>query len=207
MTDDGDRPVRAAAGPIVGFRQQPSTSSADAQDVEEPAADVGAVHELGLAARRQVELFRSPCEGAFEQVLLTGLDFVPDGIRPGSALELHERAGFAHGQRSKHESVEDRKEGGVGPDPEGQREDGQGADQRSRPEGPVGRRGRWTRGTTCPLDERHAGSTFVRRRSRSILVRPGCRRSCSAKSQNAIVGPCHVSHGRRQQSSQALRRR
>ena len=57
MTDDGDRTVRRGAA-VVGGRDHPAAYGGDAEHVEEPAADVGAVHEVALAARRQVERLR-----------------------------------------------------------------------------------------------------------------------------------------------------
>ena len=57
MTDDGDRTVRRAAA-VVGRRDHAAAYGGDAEHVEEPAADVRAIHEVALAARRQVEACR-----------------------------------------------------------------------------------------------------------------------------------------------------
>ena len=81
MTDDGDRTVRRGAA-VVGGRDHPAAHGGDAEHVEEPAADVRAVDEVALAARRQVKRLGGPRERAVEQLGLACPDLFPDRIGP-----------------------------------------------------------------------------------------------------------------------------
>ena len=95
MTDDGDGAVRPSTrargvlssaegrrGAVVGGRDHPAPYGCDAEHVEEPAADVCAVHGVALAARRQVEALGGPRERAVEQLALACPDLLPDRIGP-----------------------------------------------------------------------------------------------------------------------------
>ena len=67
MADDGDGTVRRG-GAVVGRCEHPAAECRHAEHVEEAPADVGAVHEHGPAALREVEALSGPREGAVEQV-------------------------------------------------------------------------------------------------------------------------------------------
>ena len=79
MTATG--PSGAAPPSSAGVSIRPRMAG-DAEHVEEPAADVRAVHGFGLTAGRQVEPLGGPRERAVEQLGLACPDLVPDRIGP-----------------------------------------------------------------------------------------------------------------------------
>ena len=82
MTDDGDGAVRRGAA-VVGGRDHPAADGGDAEHVEEPAADVRAVH--GVASGRSADRSNAlggPRERAVEQLGLACPDLFPDRIGP-----------------------------------------------------------------------------------------------------------------------------
>ena len=79
MTATGPSAPRLALGRVVGGRDHPAPYGCDAEHVEEPAADVRAVHGVALAARRQVEALAGPRERPVEQLALACPDFLQIG--------------------------------------------------------------------------------------------------------------------------------
>ncbi len=122
VADHRHGPVRAATACVVRLRERAADERLDAEDVEEPAACVGAVRELALAAHRQVEARAAPGERAVEQLVLPIADLLPDRIRPRAAVDLDEALGLVHGQRLVDEAVEDREERGIGAHAERERQ-------------------------------------------------------------------------------------
>ena len=140
VADHGGGTVRRAP-PVVCVGEGPPEDGGDAQDVEEPSARVQAVDELGLSRRRGVEAVGRPCGRAVEEGR-TVTNLFPDRIRPrvavlveGDDRELLRRL---HRQRPQHQRVEDRKNRRVGADPQRERQDRDGGDDRRRAQRAIG---------------------------------------------------------------------
>src|SRR5687768_16434251 len=82
--------------------------------MEEPAADVGAIHDLRRAARREIEPLSRPGEGAVEQVGFPLLDLGPYRIRPRPVEKQRKAVRIAYGQGAQHQAVEDREQRCIG---------------------------------------------------------------------------------------------
>ena len=70
---------QAAAGPVIRRREESSGNRLDAEDAEEIAADVEAVHKMGIAARvtRKARLTPRSDSGKTRMILA---QFLPDWI-------------------------------------------------------------------------------------------------------------------------------
>ena len=79
MADDGDGAIRRGPA-VIGGREHPAAQGSYTEHVEEVAADVGAVHERGASAFRQVEALGGPRECAVEQLGIACADRLEQGV-------------------------------------------------------------------------------------------------------------------------------
>ena len=115
----GDRAVRPASGPIVGWRERAASNRRDAERHEIPAAGEDPCHGLPLAALRQVESCGRPRESAVEERRLR-LEFFPHrkapgdtGLSPGDGGvggDRHEPMRVGYGERTQEKAVDDPKD-------------------------------------------------------------------------------------------------
>ena len=124
VADDGHRALRTAAAAIVLGGEGPPQDRGNPQHVEEAAAGQDPLHELGLSARREVESGVAAGHGTVEEAVLALADLLPDGVRPGTALQPHELSRVAHGKGAQDQAVEEREDRRVGADAQGQRQRG-----------------------------------------------------------------------------------
>ncbi len=137
---------------VVGFREEAAQGRPHTEGREIRTGDVHAVSGKGLVvvddAHPEAVVGGDPREHRLPLFEVPEHPVAEDHITvPGLAARLRARlgagvaqvdqlVGLPHGQGPEQDLVEERKDGRVGPDAEGQREDGDGGDERSPKEGP-----------------------------------------------------------------------
>jgi hypothetical protein len=137
VADDGDRTVRPAAASIVVWREGAPQNCRGAQDIEEPTAHPHAVDQFRRTSSGEVESRRRPCCRTVERLLAIP-DRFPDGVGPRASIDHDEPLRLFYRQRAQSQAVEDREDGGVGPDPKRQRKNGDNRHNRCGDEGTEG---------------------------------------------------------------------
>ena len=136
VADDHHEPSRPAAASVVVGDEQPTQRRPDAECVEAPRARPDALDRPHVAVVAQIE-FRielTPGKRGAEAIRVT-LDLFPDGIGPCLLArrrrinETGEPLGMVHGQYAKEETIDDRKDRGVGADTECQGADHDGGER------------------------------------------------------------------------------